>query len=230
MAAGGTLYFDQVQDLVPPLQAKLLRVIEERRFERVGGTAHARGGRAFRGFGERRPRGGGAGGAVPRGPLSPPERGAAAARAAAQPPRGRAAARARRSSRASASAGATAASGFAPEAAEMLKGYLWPGNVRELRSVVERGRPRRARGRGAAIGAAAAARRAALDAVGRARTPAHAQGRRAGLHPLGARRGGRQPDARGGRAGHLAQGAVGEEAPLRDRARGEGRTHGPEEG
>ena len=38
MAAGGTLYFDQVQDLVPPLQAKLLRVIEERRFERVGGT------------------------------------------------------------------------------------------------------------------------------------------------------------------------------------------------
>ena len=38
MAAGGTLYFDQVQDLVPALQAKLLRVIEERRFERVGGT------------------------------------------------------------------------------------------------------------------------------------------------------------------------------------------------
>jgi len=38
MAASGTLYFDQVQDLVPPLQAKLLRVIEERQFERVGGT------------------------------------------------------------------------------------------------------------------------------------------------------------------------------------------------
>jgi two-component system, NtrC family, response regulator AtoC len=38
IAAGGTLYFDQVQDLAPPLQAKLLRVIEERQFERVGGT------------------------------------------------------------------------------------------------------------------------------------------------------------------------------------------------
>jgi len=38
MAAAGTLYFDQVLDLTPPLQAKLLRVIEERRFERVGGT------------------------------------------------------------------------------------------------------------------------------------------------------------------------------------------------
>ena len=38
MAACGTLYFDQVQDLAPALQAKLLRVVEERRFERVGGT------------------------------------------------------------------------------------------------------------------------------------------------------------------------------------------------
>ena len=38
MADGGTLYFDQVQDLSPALQAKLLRVIEERRFERLGGT------------------------------------------------------------------------------------------------------------------------------------------------------------------------------------------------
>jgi DNA-binding NtrC family response regulator len=33
--------------------------------------------------------------------------------------------------------GATAATGFAPETAEVLKGYFWPGNVRELRSVVE---------------------------------------------------------------------------------------------
>ena len=38
MAAAGTLYFDQIQDLAPSLQAKLLRVVEERRFERVGGT------------------------------------------------------------------------------------------------------------------------------------------------------------------------------------------------
>jgi DNA-binding NtrC family response regulator len=38
MADGGTLYFDQVQDLIPALQAKLLRVVEEKRFERLGGT------------------------------------------------------------------------------------------------------------------------------------------------------------------------------------------------
>src|SRR4029079_12571563 len=38
MAVGGTLYFDQVQELSSALQAKLLRVVEEKRFERLGGT------------------------------------------------------------------------------------------------------------------------------------------------------------------------------------------------
>ena len=38
MANGGSLYFDQVQDLSLALQAKLLRVVEELRFERLGGT------------------------------------------------------------------------------------------------------------------------------------------------------------------------------------------------
>ena len=38
MAAGGTLFFDQIQDLSLRLQAKLLRVVEERKFERLGGT------------------------------------------------------------------------------------------------------------------------------------------------------------------------------------------------
>jgi DNA-binding NtrC family response regulator len=39
-AAGrGTVYFDEVAALAPQLQAKLLRVIQERRFSRLGGTA-----------------------------------------------------------------------------------------------------------------------------------------------------------------------------------------------
>ncbi|HEX6850891.1 MAG TPA: sigma-54 dependent transcriptional regulator [Candidatus Polarisedimenticolaceae bacterium] len=38
-AGGGTLYLDEVQELALEAQAKVLRAIEERRFERIGGVA-----------------------------------------------------------------------------------------------------------------------------------------------------------------------------------------------
>ncbi|HXK09022.1 MAG TPA: sigma-54 dependent transcriptional regulator [Vicinamibacteria bacterium] len=137
MAAGGTVYFDQVLDLVPPLQAKLLRVIEERRFERVGGTRTIEVDVRF----------------VASANVSIAE----AVRAGRfredlfhrlnvvplriEPLRNRRedvlplalAFLARERER-----GTTAATGFAPEAADRLRGYRWPGNVRELRAVVER--------------------------------------------------------------------------------------------
>jgi len=137
MAAAGTLYFDQVLDLTPPLQAKLLRVIEERRFERVGGTRTIEVDVRF----------------VASANVSLAE----AVRAGRfredlfhrlnvvplrlEPLRNRredvmplaSAFLARERAR-----GTTAATGFLPGAAERLRGHLWPGNVRELRSVVER--------------------------------------------------------------------------------------------
>ncbi len=38
LASGGTIFLDEIGDLSPPLQVKILRVLQERTFERVGGT------------------------------------------------------------------------------------------------------------------------------------------------------------------------------------------------
>jgi DNA-binding NtrC family response regulator len=137
MARGGTLYFDQVQDLSTALQAKLLRVVEERSFERVGGNrtievdvrfvsstnvdlAQAVSAGRFREDLFHRLN------VVPLRvpPLRErPEDIAPLAELFLSRERAR---------------GATLAPAFAPEAMEALRGYAWPGNVRELRSVVER--------------------------------------------------------------------------------------------
>src|SRR5688500_852844 len=41
-ADGGTVFLDEIGEMVPALQAKLLRFLEEKAFKRVGGTADVR--------------------------------------------------------------------------------------------------------------------------------------------------------------------------------------------
>jgi DNA-binding NtrC family response regulator len=137
LAQGGTIYFDQVQELDLGLQAKLLRVVEEKRFERLGGTQTievdvrfvSSAGADLRQLVE-------TGrfrddlyhrlSVVPL--LLPPLRERredvlALAEAFLARERERQ---------------TTDARGFARDAVDSLRGYHWPGNVRELRSVVER--------------------------------------------------------------------------------------------
>ena len=137
LADGGTLFFDQVEDLSLALQAKLLRVVEERRFERLGGTRTLQVDVRFVAGSTAELRKAVAAGTFREDlyhrlsvvPLRiPPLRERREdilplADFFLERERGRR---------------TTQARGLAPETAQALRGYHWPGNVRELRAVIER--------------------------------------------------------------------------------------------
>jgi len=137
MAEGGTIFLDEIGELAPGLQAKMLRVLQEREFDRVGGTQTLR--LDVRVIA-----------ATNRDLASEAKRGAfredlyhrlnvVALRTSPLRERPedipllanhflqKAAARCKRR-----------VQGFSPEAMRLLRSYPWPGNVRELENATER--------------------------------------------------------------------------------------------
>ena len=138
LADGGTIFLDEIGDLAPELQAKLLRVLQEGEFERVGSSKTRRVDVRRDCRDARRSRKGGRRGAVPRRPLLPAQRVSDHAAAAARAARGHPAARVVLHSSPPAHPGAPDRPRFPPASCTRCSEHDWPGNVRELENVIER--------------------------------------------------------------------------------------------
>ena len=88
VAHGGTIFLDEIGEVSQATQVKLLRVLDTSTFRHVGGTTRDPRGRPRARRHQPRPRGDGPPGAVPRGPLLPPEHDHRRAPRAPRPPAG----------------------------------------------------------------------------------------------------------------------------------------------
>ena len=199
-ADGGTVFLDEIAEMVPGLQAKLLRFLEEKSFKRVGGSGDIRVdvrvvAATNRNLEEEVAKGGFRGDLYYRLNVLPIRLPALRDQAEDVP--------------------ALAdffidtfntefkkrIAGLSPAASVLLKGYGWPGNVRELRNVVERAMLLRgggpARGGGFRRPEGGPGSGDLVRPAGRRRQP---RGSRAQPRRPGAEASGRQPDEGGGAA------------------------------
>ena len=203
-ADGGTLFLDEIGDISPTVQVKLLRFLEEREFERVGGNRTFKVDVRIVAATHRDLQEEGRGRQLPRGPLLPAQRHRdphpAAARAAGRHPAPRPPlpAEVRGGQRQGRSRG------FSDEALALLLRHPWPGNVRELENAIERAvvlAERAACSRPAHFptlrGSVAEAPQRRRPALGVRDPRQHPRRHRARGHPAHAGGGGRQHLARG---------------------------------
>jgi len=138
MAQGGTLFLDEITEMNPVLQAKLLRVLQESRFERLGSNDPTDLDVRIIAATNRDPLE-----AVRQGKLREDLYYRIQVFAIELPPL-----RERPEDiplladhfvhKLAGKLGITAPSGVAPEAIDRMRGYRWPGNVREMENVMER--------------------------------------------------------------------------------------------
>ena len=134
LANGGTLFLDEIGDITPAVQVKLLRVLQERQFERLGGTRPIEVDVRVVAATNRDLQELIAEGDVSRGSLLPAQRRPGHAAAAADSAPGTS----RCSSLTSWRSTTPVTARSTDEAMEALVTYQWPGNVRELENTIER--------------------------------------------------------------------------------------------
>ncbi len=137
LADGGTLFLDEIGELPLTLQAKLLRVLQEREFERVGGTRPVRVDFRLIAATNRDLEAAVARRHVPPGSLLPPQRRVAGAAAAARAARGHPAPRRLLRAQARAAERSARSTASNPRRCCELARHDWPGNVRELENAIE---------------------------------------------------------------------------------------------
>ncbi len=137
LAHEGTLFLDEIGDMSLKTQAKILRILEEQRFERVGGSRPIQVDVRVVAATNKNLDEGNRQGELPGGPLPPHQRHPPARAALKGPPGGHPAA-GQLFSGGTGPGKPGAPQDLHPRALEALKARSWPGNVRELKNFIWR--------------------------------------------------------------------------------------------